>query len=141
MPLAFAGFGRRRRFVTQRLPQAAHAVAGLAGAQHDFDHGAGEQVLAHVEIEFLRRRPDILQHLFQQHIVTIGQRLNQPAAFGGFLGEHGIRNADQFRRLTFAIAVRTLAHQIDIAADAAVFHDRHLPQHQRRGGVALQRRR
>ena len=50
----------------------------------------------------------------------IGQRFDQPAALGGFLGDDGIRDADQFRCLTLAIAVRTLAHEIDVAADTAV---------------------
>jgi len=57
--------------MAQRFPQTTHPVAGFAGAQHDLDHRAGQQVLTHIEVQFLRCRLNILQDFFQQRIVTI----------------------------------------------------------------------
>ncbi len=129
------GVSWRSAFHSRRTPPAFSAEA----EQH-LDHRAGRKVLAQIAVDLRGRRLHVLQHLLQQHVIAIRQHLDQLVQRLLLVVLHLGRNLDQLGRLTLAIAIRPLAHHIDIAAHRLAIHDRHLAQHQRRAGISLQGR-
>ena len=128
------GVSCRSAFHSRRTP-----FDVLRRAQQHLDHIAGRQVLAQVAIDFVGAGLDVFQHLFQQRIVMVRQRLHQLAQRLLLVVLHLRRNLHQLRRLALAVAIGALADHIDIAVHRLAIDDRHLPQHQRRLRIGLQR--
>jgi hypothetical protein len=124
--------------MTQCLPQPPHTAGILRRTEQYLAHRAGRQVLAQIAIDLRGRRLHIFEDLLQQRIVTIRQHLDQLVQRILLVVLHLGRNLHQLGCLTLAVAIRPLAHHIDIAAHRLAIHDRHLAQHQRRAGKSLQ---
>ncbi len=133
--------GRARRLVAQRLPQPAHAIILPRRAGEHRDDQVLLKILGQVLVDFLVRRLLVLEQLFQESVVEIGEFFDEAGAGGTLAFPEIVGERNQIGGLARAVAVGALADQIDIAGDFRLGPaQRHLAQHQRAVGHRLQRR-
>ena len=95
-PVARRGHGRR--FVAQRLQQAGDAVAPVGRAEQHRHRMALAQFLAQIVEHLVARRLDLLDQLFHQRVVVIGQAFQHREARFAFRREFIGGNGDDFAR-------------------------------------------
>ncbi len=136
---SLCGLRSRRHVVAQSLPEPENAMPARRGAEEHLDDRSAFLILMQRRENLVGRRRDILDHLFEQSIVVIGEHLREP-------GERFLLGYQQFARqhATFgifaAIMIGTLAYDIDIAGHGVMFADRNLSQDKWILGMGLQRR-
>ena len=130
------GFGR---FVTQRLQQAQHAPVMLRRADEHRHDRVVAQVLGQIAVDFLFGRNRVLKQLFEEHVVEIGQFLQQILARLFVAVPHVGGDFDQRGFLAGFVGIRPFGNEIDIAFDIVAVPDRNMAQNQRLLGHALKR--
>ncbi len=127
-----------RSLMSQRLQQPLHAEA----VQRRTEEYRGDQALAHLVAEVAADAVEagglVVEQLFQQGVVVVGQLLQHVEAGVGLDGGGGLRQVDPLRRLPAPIDVGALQGQIDEAGDLLALQQRQLTHHHRRGADILQ---
>ena len=98
------------------------------------------QFLAQIVEHLVARRLDLLDQLFHQRVVVIGQPLQHREARLAFRRDLVGGNGDDFARRMLAIDERALQREIDVTDRDAALPDRDLAQQQRRARRGLQHR-
>jgi len=101
--------------MAQRLEQPADAVVLLGGAEKHRDDITVLQVFGQAGVNFLGRRNDVLQELFQQGVVEIGQAFQQFGTGFFFPTLDSARNFNKFRRLAGSPLEGPFTDQVDMA--------------------------
>ena len=135
---AFGGVRDARRFMTQRLQQAQHAIGAGGGADQHRTDDALAQFLGQIVEHLVARRLNILEQLLHQLVVVIGQRLQHGEA--RILLAVGVlaREFDHLRRRVLLVDIGALEREIDEAGNDVAVPDRNLPQQQRHARGRLQ---
>ena len=129
-----------RRFVAQRLQQAAHAVGAGGGADQHRTDEAVAQFLGEVVEDLVARRRDVLEQLLHQLVVVIGERLQHLETRFFLAIEVDTLEIDDLGRRVLLVDIGPLEREIGEAGDRFVGPDRDLPQQQRHARRRLQRR-
>ena len=114
-----------------------HAHVMLGHAHEDRDHLVGPQRLAQVGQDLLLRRLLVLEQLFHQLVVEIGQRLEHLATRTLLALPVLLRQRNTVGSGRLAVGVRLLGDQIDVADQSLALADRELVrQHWPRADLA-----
>ncbi len=137
---AFGGGRDIGSFVAQRLHQPQHTVLARRAAEQHRTNLPFAQFVREIVKHLVARRRNILEQLFEQPVVMIGEFLQHGEP--GFLLAVEIARfeVDDFRGHVLAIDKGALQREIDETRDEIALPDRNLPQHQRRARGRLQRR-
>ncbi|OIQ65216.1 hypothetical protein GALL_532280 [mine drainage metagenome] len=130
--------GHAGRFMPQRLHQAQHAVLACRGAEQHRTDQPFAQFAGEIVEYGVARRLDVLEQLFHQRVVVIGELLQHREA--GFLlaVEIAAFQRHDLGCLVLAIDKGAFQRQVDEARYPVAVPDRNLPQHQRNSRRRLQ---
>ena len=126
----FGGVGHAGRFVAQRLHQPQHAVGTRRRTHQHRANQALAQFLGEIVEHLVARRLDIVEQLFHQFVVVIGQRLQHGEARGFLAIEHVAFERDDFGGSVLLVDERAFQCEIDEAGDDVFGKSRNLTQQQ-----------
>ena len=136
---SLAGFGDARRLVSQRLEKPADAVSVQRRAYEYRTDITGLQFGDEITEHEILLGIDVLEQLFHQHIVVIGDLLEHFETGLDLARLLLVRDFDNFAGGMFLIDVRAFECQVDKTGRNAVFPNRYLPDDQRHRRCRLQR--
>jgi hypothetical protein len=134
----FGSGGNVGRLVAQRLHQPQHAILAQGRAeQHRADQSLAQLAREIVE-HGIARRLDVLEQLFHQRIVVIGELFQHREARFLLAVEIAALERDDFGGFVLAVDEGAFKREIDETFDQFAVPDRNLAQHQRNAGGRLQ---
>ncbi len=137
--VAVRRFRRGRHIMAQSFPKPQDSMPAQRCADEHLNDRAARLVLVQGLEDLIGGRDDVIENLYEQCVVVIGEHFGQSRQRFLLALAHIVRQGNGLGIVT-AIAIGALADDIDIAGHRIVFADRHLAQNERIFGMSLQRR-